>query len=137
MPVTGKPYQSCLIPFEKEILALRRKRPSMAYHKIAELLFEKHNVRVRAPAIFKFLKVRRRGRKVFGIPWTPAKEGVVLASKKPQTPVAESNKSSKPIFKFQYSEHYNLTRVSPEEAAERLKKIEERKAARNMHQPQH
>ncbi len=37
----------------------------MPYTQIAELLREKYNLTVQAPAIFKFIRVRSRGRKVY------------------------------------------------------------------------
>jgi hypothetical protein len=44
-------------------------------------------------------------------------------------PQSERNPSDppKPIFEFTWSDQYNLTRVSPEEAAERLQKIQEKR----------
>jgi len=40
--VNGKPYQSCLAPYEDEIIALRRRKLPMSYAKIAQYLHEKH-----------------------------------------------------------------------------------------------
>jgi len=56
--VAGKPYQSCLIPYEDEIIALRRKRPPMPYSQIADLLREKYQVMVCRENIFYFIKLR-------------------------------------------------------------------------------
>jgi hypothetical protein len=56
--VAGKPYQSCLIPYEDEIITLRRKRPPMPYSQIAELLREKYQVKVCRETIFYFIKLR-------------------------------------------------------------------------------
>src|SRR5687767_2689870 len=61
--VPGKPYQSILIPYEEEILSLRRQRPSMAFGSIAELLMEKHQVSIQRATICKFVKVRARWKK--------------------------------------------------------------------------
>jgi hypothetical protein len=61
-----KPYQSKLIPFEEEIMKLRRKRPPVPYARIAEMLCQKHSIVIQPPAICKFIKVRKRGRKVYG-----------------------------------------------------------------------
>src|SRR5881628_745851 len=61
----GKPYRSSLIPYQDEIVTLRRRRPPMPYSQIAELLWQKYNLSIQAPAIFKFIKVRSRGRKVY------------------------------------------------------------------------
>ena len=59
----GKPYQSSLIPYEDEILSLRKQRPPMAFARIAELLMEKHQVPIQRAAICKFVKLRTRWRK--------------------------------------------------------------------------
>jgi len=45
--MTGKPHQSRLVPYESEILDLRRHRPPMPYFQIADLLKEKYNRAVR------------------------------------------------------------------------------------------
>ena len=59
--MSGKKYQSCLIPFENEIIALRRRKPPMSFPAIAELLKEKYQVSVTRQAIQKYLKVRVKG----------------------------------------------------------------------------
>ncbi len=59
----GKPFQSSLIPYEDEILSLRRQRPPLAFARIAELLMEKHQVPIQRAAICKFVKLRARWRK--------------------------------------------------------------------------
>lgn len=56
----GKPYQSSLIPYEDEILSLRRQRPPVAFARIAELLKEKHQDSIQRAAICKFVKVCAR-----------------------------------------------------------------------------
>jgi reverse gyrase len=61
-----KPYQSKLIPYEDEIMKLRRRRPPMTYAQIAETLRQKHNLIIQRSAICKFIKVRKGGRKVYG-----------------------------------------------------------------------
>src|SRR5438034_10450755 len=60
-----KPYQSALIPYEDEIIALRHRRPPTSYARIAELLRQKYNVSICRETIFRFVKVRSRGRKVY------------------------------------------------------------------------
>ena len=40
--MTGKPYQSCLIPYRLEIFVLRSQKPPVSYARIAEILREKH-----------------------------------------------------------------------------------------------
>jgi hypothetical protein len=61
-----KPYQSRLIPYEEEIMRLRRRRPPMTYARIAQTLQQKYNLVIHQSAICKFIKVRKRGRKVYG-----------------------------------------------------------------------
>jgi hypothetical protein len=61
-----KPYQSKLIPFEEEIMKLRRRRPPVTYARIAEMLCQKYSIVIQPSAICKFIKVRKRGRKVYG-----------------------------------------------------------------------
>ena len=56
--MAGKPYQSSLIPYEDEIITLRRKRPPMPYSQIAELLREKYQLKVCRETIFYFIKLR-------------------------------------------------------------------------------
>ena len=41
-------YHSRLIPYEKEIVTLRRQKPPMPYARIAELLMEKYNLSIQA-----------------------------------------------------------------------------------------
>ena len=64
--MSGKPYQSSLIPHEEEIIAMRQQRPPMPYAQIAAVLREKHGLVIQRAAIFKFVKVRSRRRKVYG-----------------------------------------------------------------------
>ena len=116
--MTGKPHQSSLIPYENEIINLRHRRPPVPYTQIAELLHEKYNLMVQAPAIFKFIKVRSRGRKVYSYGRNVQSEKAAAKSK----PVNAQPRSD---WNFKYSERYNLTRLSPEEAAARRKKLEE------------
>jgi hypothetical protein len=132
-------YRSRLIPYENEIVALRRKKPPTPYSKIAELLREKYLIEVRSTTIIRFLQVRAKGYKTCKYAWDvepitpnnqPTTEVSLLqktkAENKPE-PVRQPLDSSKPKhFKMEFSETYNLTRVSPEEAAARLKKLEEK-----------
>ncbi len=97
----------------------------MPYVQIAELLRQKHNLIIQAPAIFKFVKVRSRGRKVYSyqrvvIPKTP----VPKPPSKQRTSIAPTS-TEKPKFEFKWSDRYNLTRLPPEVAAARRKKLEE------------
>jgi len=123
--MTGKPYRSSLIPYEDEIIHLRRRRPPVPYAQIAELLRQKYNLSIQPPAIFKFIKVRSRGRKVYS--YQPDADAARSKSVKPAAPPADpgSRPPPKPKFEFKYSQRYNLTRLPPEEAAARRKKLEE------------
>ena len=56
-------YRSCLIPYEKEIVALRLKKPPMPYSKIAALLYDKYQIAVCRETILRFLQVRAKGYK--------------------------------------------------------------------------
>ena len=59
--MAGKKYQSCLVPFENEILTLRRRVPPVSFPKIAEYLKENHKISVKRQTIETFLKIRARG----------------------------------------------------------------------------
>ena len=122
----GKPHKSSLIPYEMEILALRHRRPPMPYTEIADLLRQKYNVIVQAPAIFKFMKVRSGGRKVFSYGRNIGTEKpasiVPISKRKDPEPTAQQQR---PYFNYTPSDRYNLTRLPPEEAARRRKKLEE------------
>jgi hypothetical protein len=119
----GKPYQSCLIPYEDEILALRHKRPPTPYRQIAELLSQKYQLSVCRETIFKFIRVRARTRKMFGYKRLLS-AGKLKSFRKPLQH-AETGSDPKPKFEFKYSERYNLKRLPPEEAAAIRKKLEE------------
>ena len=116
--MTGKPHQSSLIPYEAEIINLRNRRPPVPYAQIAELLHEKYNITVQAPAIFKFIKVRSRGRKVYSYGRNVQSERPAAMPKQVKTPARSD-------WNFRYSERYNLTRLPPDVAAARRKKLEE------------
>ena len=120
-----KPYQSALIPYEDEIIALRHRRPPTPYARIAELLLQKYKLSICRETIFRFVKVRSRGRKVYSY-----QRDVAPASSKSDKPAPQpadpgSRPPPKPKFEFKYSERYNLTRLSDEEAEARRKKLEE------------
>jgi len=153
----GTPYQSCLEPFEHEIIALRDKRRPMSCAKIAAYMKDKHQVVITRQAILKFLKVRAKGFKpcqyAESIKRTivvnqPVAEVSPVSTRPPETPVSPAQKatpkqptaekSAKPEtselefgpFEMKFSETYNLTRLSPEEAAARNKIIEEKMRAK-------
>jgi len=141
----GKPYQSILIPYEEEILGLRRQRPPMAFARIAELLKEKHQVSIRRAAICKFVKLRAQWKKkeaqenrVASKTWNTAlthgsQPHSVLTRPKPGAVPTNSvgieprrqrfGWQEKPasggrmLTTFTPSNEYNLTRLTPEEAA--------------------
>jgi hypothetical protein len=124
-----------LNPHEFEIAALRRKRPPVAYAEIAWILKEKYDLDIQAPAIFKFVKVRIRGRKVYGCgnPAPEKKPALLqpvskLAPLRPDAKPIPARLARKPIelpkeladnlnYEFKYNDHYNLERLSPEDAA--------------------
>lgn len=119
-----KPYQSKLIPYEDEIIDLRRRRTPVPYEQIAGLLRQKYNLVIQRAAIFKFVKVRSRGHKVYSYQGNPAFKST--ASRKPSKPVTDSDPDAlaKAKFEFTYSERYSLKRLPKEEAAAIRKKLE-------------
>jgi hypothetical protein len=122
--MTGKPFQSALIPHENEIFDLRHRRPPYSYARIAEILHEKYQLIVYRQTIFKFVKVRSHGRKVYAIYRSPLpKKQKSVAAVSPQAD-QQSTAENRPFFKYTPSNRYNLTRLPPEEAAERRKKLE-------------
>jgi len=56
----GKPYQSCLIPYVDEIIALRRRKPPMPFSQIAELLRKKYQIAISRTSICNFIRVRAK-----------------------------------------------------------------------------
>ena|SRR5438552_3093832 len=132
--MSGKPYQSILIPYENEILVLRHRRPPMPYAQIAELLRQKHNLIIQRSAIFKFVKVRSGGRKVYSYSRNAPENAatapaprVTASLPRPPAVVAVTVKRSPSTITFQFtpSDRHNLTRISPEEAAAIRKMLEE------------
>jgi len=93
--MAGKKYQSCLVPFENEIIALRRKRPPMPYSKIAEYLKEKHQVSIRRQTIETFLKIRAKGFKSCKYAWN-INEGNQPSTETPQAQKQTTLQTSKP-----------------------------------------
>ena len=101
--MTGKPYRSSLIPYEDEIIHLRRRRPPVPYAQIAELLRQKYNLAIQPPAIFKFIKVRSRGRKVYSYQRddAPATPKSVKPAPQPADPGSRPQPKPKWEFKIQ------------------------------------
>jgi hypothetical protein len=119
--LSGIPLKSKLNPYEGEILRLRRKRPPLSFRRIAEMLNSKYNLCIQHSAIVKFVKrtPRRNARKVeLHAPKTALNKPV------PWIPLLTSGTQTKAKFDFTYSDRYNLTRLSPEEAAALIKKLE-------------
>ena len=125
-----KPYQSVLIPYEEEIRILRKRRPPCSYARIAKILLDKHQIAVRRETIFKFVKVRTRGRKVYAIYQAPSPKKQKTLSTTAPAIANQKTLQTQPVWNFQYSERYNLTRLPPEEAAERRKKLDEEERQR-------
>jgi len=116
----------------------------MPFSQIAELLCEKYQITVNRQAIFKFIKVRAKGYKPCQYAWNIELSDVdnkriaempslrkTLSLQSPTSSVSAKQKTSTEIlpdddFDMPFSETYNLTRLSPEEAAARLQKIKER-----------
>ena len=135
--MTGKPYQSCLIPHEKEIITLRRRRPPMPYSQIAALLHEKYQLTIGSVGIRDFVKRRAvRASKICRYAWdirlseednqpktsSPQKQTAKpVISNKPKSPAASQPKD----FDMPFSENYNLHILSPEAAANLQKQLEE------------
>jgi hypothetical protein len=120
-----KPYKSTLIPYEDEILSMRHQRPPMTYSEIAEVLRQRHQISVCRETIFKFIKVRSRGRKVYSYGRNIFSENPATVIPIPNRKDSEPKDQQEPFFNYKPSDRYNLTRLSPEEAARRRKILEE------------
>ncbi len=137
--MTNKAYQSKLAAVEVEIARLRAKRPPVPYRQIACDLHERFGIKVDAATVFRFVKVRSKGRKVYALPplklrrnlsdsRTQESRGMTgqrsfiststESAARPARPAAQSVPSTKnqPFLKtFIPGNEYNLTRLSPEE----------------------
>jgi len=137
-----RPYRSKLQPFEAEIAAMRQKRPPTPYREIVKILRDRYGVFVQLSTLANFVKVRSRGRRttyLFGPPWHRLKDSLHDKSKQPLARAlgleyngnAQGGKTecrvSRPRGRvtFTPSEHYNLTRLTPEEAAALEMKLNE------------
>ncbi|MGD0308877.1 MAG: hypothetical protein ABSC02_06265 [Acidobacteriota bacterium] len=135
--MSGKPFQSSLIPYQSEIATLRSSRPPVSYARISEILRQKYGLTIQRAGIAKFVKARSGGRKVYfflkevahkkraAVQTAQAGVKPAQAGHDPQVirPNAEQQ-PPKPKFEFTYSERYNLHRLPPEEAARRRKELE-------------
>jgi hypothetical protein len=120
--VAGRPYHSSLVPYEDEILELRNRKPPTPYRQIAELLFQRYQLKICRETIFKFIRARSRARKMFCYKRRPTLKELKSGHKPSQRAVTHA--ASKTKFEFEYSERYNLKRLPPEEAAAIRKKLE-------------
>jgi hypothetical protein len=132
--MTGKPFQSILIPHQEEIARLRSQKPSVSYSRISDLLLQKYGLSIRRGAIAKFVKRRSGGRKVYFFKREieakkpavvqPAEQSVHTGSCSQAGGSNAKPQSPKPKFEFKYSERYNLKRLPPEEAEAIRKELE-------------
>jgi hypothetical protein len=131
--MSGKPFQSSLIPYQNEIAMLRSTNPPVSYARIADLLRGKYGLNIRRAAIAKFVKTRSGGRKVYFFRKQAAakKHLAVQSALQPmqagrdyRTVTDAESQAPRPKFEFTYSERYNLKRLPPEEAAAIRKKLE-------------
>jgi hypothetical protein len=138
---SSKPFQSVLIPFEEEIRQLRRRRPPVSYAGIAHILNQRHGIAVTYNAVFNFVKVRSKGKRtgyLFGPPWHGVKNSLPPQGKTPlvlghrsNSDIPQGRKAEDALSRprrrvaFTFSEQYNLTRLTPEEAAALEKKLDE------------
>ena len=121
---------------------MRQKRPPTPYREIVKILKDRHGVFVQPSTLANFVKVRSKGKRtayLFGPPWHRLKDSLPSQSKKPlaRTLGLEYNgnaqgggaecRVSRPRRRvtFTPSEQYNLTRLTPEEAAALEKKLNE------------
>jgi hypothetical protein len=85
----GKPFQSKLEPFYGFIRECRTKRWS--YVRIAEAISRDHGMRVSANAVFSFVKVRSKGRKLYTLP-APVAPGSISPRRRAQEPASEDSR---------------------------------------------
>jgi len=131
------PFRSKLAPYEHEIVELRSKRPPVPYRQIVELLKEQHEVEVTINGIFVFLKTRRKwdrrsaAEKKPAVPRPVTQASDFRQSTTPQPATTDlpsgpdSGTARRKRFDFTFSDRYNLTRLTPEEAAALEKKLDE------------
>lgn len=121
-----KPYQSSLNAYEDEILGLRFRTHPMPYSRIAGLLSEKYGLKVCRETVYKFVKSRHRRRREFS-EHAAQKKGASAPSQYIRIAPSTSAPKKGTKFEFTYSDRYNLTRLSLEEAEALKKKLEEEK----------
>ena len=72
MTVPGKPFQSKLTPYRKEIAELRKTWPPTTYKEIATILKKQHGIEITPNSIWSFVKIRalNPAKKVYTLPDT-------------------------------------------------------------------
>ena len=142
--MTGKPFQSSLIPYRDEIFALRRNKPPVSYARIAEILQEKYGLTIQRAGINKFVKVRAKNYKPCKYAWDsepanaknrqttetpPTQKQTVLQMSKPKVSAVENKPKSKDsqeastfdpskVEVTEYSATWNLHRPNTKEERE-------------------
>jgi hypothetical protein len=136
-----KPYRSKLIPFEAEIAVLRRRRHPTRYSQVVQILKEKYGLAVRVSTLFNFVKVRKRWDRVHSSDGVPAtnfsmspkpvrpeqvEKTSVAIERTPSDPLVQQPASSRRRFmsSFTPGDRYNLHRLTPDEKAAYIKKLE-------------
>jgi len=119
-----KPFQSCLIPYEDEIIALRRKRPPVSFARIAAILREKYQITIRRENIFRFVQIRAKGFKSCKYAWNinpdnqPSEEApqkhTALQTTKPKVSSFDPSK----VELTEYSPTWDLHRPNTDEERE-------------------
>jgi len=138
-----KPYRSKLQPFEAEIAAMRQKRPPTPYREIVRILKERYGLGVQLSTLANFVKVRSKGKRnsyLFGPPWHrvssllpqhPRQLSTQQVGHRSNSDIPQGGGAEDALCRprrrvaFTFSEQYNLTRLTPEEAAALEKKLDE------------
>ncbi len=124
-----KPFRSNLIPYERDILEWRHLDPPMTYAEIAKQLKDKYGFTITRAAIFKFIKVRavraREGRKDYIYNLSDHSQRFAETRPLLKKPNPGTSAKRKPVFDYQFSDRYNLTRITQEEADKILNEPEE------------
>lgn len=85
----GKPFQSKLIPYRKEIAALRKTWPPTTYEEISKILRDRHGLEVSSNAIWSFVKIRALSppKQVYTLPETEETEVPQPSHSQPENPI--------------------------------------------------
>jgi hypothetical protein len=135
----NKAYQSKLTAVEAEIAKLRAKRPPVPYRRIACDLHDRFGIKVDPATIFRFVKVRSKGRRVYALPPVRSRQNQignrtqdehVIASQPSCIPCStQRGRKGSPLVDYTVptrtnqsflktfipGNEYNLTRLSPQE----------------------